>query len=113
MRALWAMGPSSVADVADFLNQRQTRQLAYTTVMTILTRLHDRGLVERTLVGRGYVYRPAADEPASVDALAGRAVDDLLARYGTAAIRQFGERLGTLDPELRSELLRLADRETS
>lgn len=108
MRVLWARGPSSVADVVAHINREQPRQLAYTTVMTILVRLHDRGLLERTKVGRGYVYRPAGDEPASVDALAGQAVDAVLARYGSAAVRQFGERLGELDPELRAELVRLA-----
>jgi predicted transcriptional regulator len=33
--------------------------LAYTTVMTILSRLHDKGSVTRTRVGRAYVYTPA------------------------------------------------------
>ena len=35
-----------------------TRALAYTTVLTILVRLHDKGLVERERVGRAYAYRP-------------------------------------------------------
>lgn len=113
MRALWTRGPSSVAEVAEVINGQQQRQLAYTTVMTILTRLHGRGLVERTRAGRGFVYRPVADEPTSIDALAGRAVDEVLSRYGPAAFRQFGVRLGALDPELRSALLRLAEGETA
>jgi predicted transcriptional regulator len=33
--------------------------LAYTTVMTILTRLHDKGSVTRTRAGRAFVYTPA------------------------------------------------------
>jgi predicted transcriptional regulator len=33
--------------------------LAYTTVMTILTRLYDKGSVTRRRVGRAYVYTPA------------------------------------------------------
>lgn len=32
--------------------------LAYTTVMTILVRLHDKGLVEREKVGRAWTYHP-------------------------------------------------------
>jgi len=36
--------------------------LAYTTVMTILVRLHDKGLIERTKVGRAYAYRPVVAE---------------------------------------------------
>lgn len=35
--------------------------LAYTTVMTILTRLHAKGVVSRAAVGRAYAYRPMKD----------------------------------------------------
>ena len=36
--------------------------LAYTTVMTILVRLHDKGIIERAKVGRAYAYRPVVAE---------------------------------------------------
>src|SRR5947208_2842157 len=36
--------------------------LAYTTVMTILVRLHDKGLIEREKVGRAFAYRPVVTE---------------------------------------------------
>src|SRR2546422_10300753 len=36
--------------------------LAYTTVMTILVRLHDKGVIERAKVGRAYAYRPVVAE---------------------------------------------------
>lgn len=35
--------------------------LAYTTVMTILTRLHAKGVVSRSAVGRAYAYWPLDD----------------------------------------------------
>jgi predicted transcriptional regulator len=37
--------------------------LAYTTVMTILSRLYEKGAVDRRRVGRAYAYRPVSDEP--------------------------------------------------
>ena len=40
--------------------------LAYTTVMTTLTRLHGKGLAARVSAGRGFVYSPAASEAAIV-----------------------------------------------
>jgi predicted transcriptional regulator len=36
--------------------------LAYTTVMTILARLHEKGAVRREAHGRGYAYAPLLDE---------------------------------------------------
>lgn len=40
--------------------------LAYTTVMTILTRLHTKGLARRLPAGRGYAYCPTQTEAQSV-----------------------------------------------
>ena len=37
-------------------------ELAYTTVMTVLGRLHDKGLLNRTPRGRAYEYDPAVTE---------------------------------------------------
>lgn len=47
----------SVRDVLDALTGE--RQLAYTTVMTVLDNLHRKGLLTRTQHGRAYRYRPA------------------------------------------------------
>jgi predicted transcriptional regulator len=37
--------------------------LAYTTVVTILSRLHAKGVLERARAGRAYLYAPVSDEP--------------------------------------------------
>jgi predicted transcriptional regulator len=37
--------------------------LAYTTVVTILSRLHAKGMLDRRKAGRAFVYAPVADEP--------------------------------------------------
>ncbi|MEV6483744.1 BlaI/MecI/CopY family transcriptional regulator [Streptomyces sp. NPDC051576] len=49
------------------LTARQVRDrlpgdLAYTTVLTILSRLYDKGMLVRQRAGRGYAYAPARDE---------------------------------------------------
>jgi BlaI family transcriptional regulator, penicillinase repressor len=65
MRVLGLLGksdPRSVDDVRRELASAGT-PLAYTTVLTVLSRLHDKGLVRRDKEGRRYVYvqaRPAA-----------------------------------------------------
>src|SRR5687767_5995686 len=51
-----------VNDVRERLEAEGTA-LAYTTVMTVLTRLHEKGLVVRTRDGNRYVYSPAARAP--------------------------------------------------
>jgi predicted transcriptional regulator len=112
LRAVWTQGETSVGAVVDALNAERRRPLAYTTIMTIMARLFERGFLERDKQGRQYVYRPAGDESVLIETLSGRAVDQLLARYGTTALRQFAHRLADADPDLRAQILELASRRT-
>lgn len=108
MRVLWSGDETTLGSLIEQLsNQRRTP--AYTTVTTILTRLRERGLVERTRRGREAVYRATVSEAQLVDASSSRAVDELLARYGASAMRHFAERLADADPKLRRQLISLAE----
>lgn len=54
---LWdASRPLAPGDVHEIL--RRDRELAYTTVMTILVRLWEKGLVTRARAGRAFEYEP-------------------------------------------------------
>ena len=59
LAALWA---SQTALVPAEVQAAVGGELAYTTVMTILVRLADKGLIEREKVGRAYAYRPVVAE---------------------------------------------------
>ena len=109
VRQVIAFGEASVADVVEALRQTQGREHAYTTIMTVMSRLHEKGVLERDRRGRLYVYRPAAAEAELVDLLSGVAVDRLVDRYGLAALRHFAVRLADLDPETRARLAHLAE----
>ena len=56
LKALWTMGEGNVKDVRRAL--AANRNLAYTTVMTVLDRLARKGGVARRKVGRSFVYAP-------------------------------------------------------
>lgn len=58
MRVLWKRGEASAAEVRSGLR----RDLAITTVSTMLTRLEKRGVVEHRSEGRTFVYRPRIAE---------------------------------------------------
>jgi len=55
MNALWPLGEATVKQVQESLMARRPR--AYTTIMTILDRLAQKGIVSRRKVGRAYLYR--------------------------------------------------------
>lgn len=75
MDVLWQSGELTVTGVNDLLKEPR----AHNTVMTVLDRLHAKGLVERKKQGRAWAYR-AAVKP---DEIIGHRLADLL-REGEA-----------------------------
>ncbi len=57
LKTLWDHGPATVRQVLNQLHE-QGRRLAYTTVLTYLTRLEQKGYVRSDKSGLAYVYRP-------------------------------------------------------
>ncbi|TMR20814.1 BlaI/MecI/CopY family transcriptional regulator [Nonomuraea turkmeniaca] len=63
MDRMWATNaPASVRDVLEHL--RKDRALAYTTVMTVMDKLHTKGLLKRKPVGRAYIYEAVSSKEA-------------------------------------------------
>ena len=59
MNRLWDWAqPSTVREMLDDLNKE--RDLAYTTVMTVMDNLHRKGWLTRQLDGKAYRYRPVS-----------------------------------------------------
>lgn len=56
LRALWDGGPQTVRDVMQWLHERG-RKVAYTTVLTFLTRLEQKGFAASDKREQAYVYR--------------------------------------------------------
>ena len=74
MNVLWETGPSNVQSVQERLTQRE---LAYTTVQTMLNVLHRKGRVRRKLRERAYIYSPVLSRQNAVR----QALGDLLDRF--------------------------------
>jgi predicted transcriptional regulator len=109
MEDVWGRGgEASVRDVMEAINKRAPKPRAYTTYMTILSRLHGKGFLTRRREGRTDLYEAAytRDEYADLRAQAG--VDTLVDQYGDAALSHFARQIAQLDPERRRQLQRLA-----
>ena len=99
MAALWRLGQGMVRDVLQLLPG--PKRPAYTTVMTVMARLHGKGLLHRTLEGNAYLYVPALSQEEFVEEASRKAVRDVLERFGNAAVAHFVE-----EAHLSSEQLR-------
>lgn len=101
MRVAWdAKEPLSVRAVLGRINEDRRPPLAYTTVMTVMARLAEKGILRRTMNGRGYVYEPALSDAAAI------AVRNLVRDFGDAAVAGFVDE-ARADPKLRARLERL------
>ena len=60
MKVVWRLGTATVRDVYETL--RTTRQIAYTTVMTMMNILEAKGYLKKDKEARAYRYRPARPE---------------------------------------------------
>jgi BlaI family transcriptional regulator, penicillinase repressor len=74
MNVLWETGPANVQTVQTRLTERE---LAYTTVQTMLNVLHRKGKVKRRLKDRAYLYQPLLSRQKAVT----QAVGDMLDRF--------------------------------
>ena len=70
---------AAVRDVMETLNRRAKKPRAYTTYMTILGRLHAKGLVERRREGKTDFYRSAYTREEYADLRAQAGADSLVA----------------------------------
>jgi len=105
MAVLWRAGrPLPVREVAAELNADRDAPLAYTTVMTVMSRLAGKGILIRSRSGRRFVYAPVASDAAEL------AVRGVLAEFGDAALARFVER-AELDPQLRERLRLLMEQQ--
>ncbi len=91
---------------AGWVQQHLEGGLAYTTVVTILTRLHAKGTVRRERAGRSYVWLPAADE-AGLAALRMRSVLESGANRD-AVLASFVSTLSPHDEQVLRDLLHSA-----
>jgi predicted transcriptional regulator len=101
MDVVWRAGrPVAVREVVDDLNGVRSEPLAYTTVMTVMSRLADKAVLSRRKEGRGYAYEANAPDAAGI------AVKDVLRAYGDVAVAHFVDE-ARADPSLLRRLRRL------
>jgi len=67
MKVVWRMEKATVRDVYEAL--RASRQIAYTTVMTMMKILEDKGYLRKSAADRAHVYRPAKPRQQVVGAM--------------------------------------------
>jgi predicted transcriptional regulator len=106
MDVIWRRGRSAVRDVLNALNAEGAPELAYTTVMTVMGNLAEKGLLLAEQAGRTYLYTPTVSYNEFVRDQVKAVLDSLLDRFTEPTLSYFVERLGESDPAQLAELER-------
>jgi predicted transcriptional regulator len=106
MRLMWAREKATVRQIHVLL-QESGRQLAYTTVMTVMSRLAMKGLLARDLIGKTHTYRATTSREGFLRAASARQVEALVEDFGDIAVAQFLAEVTRLSPERRRQLEQL------
>ena len=106
MEIVWgAEKPISVSNVFKVLNKK--REIAYTTVMTVMGRLAEKSLLKRTLSGKAYLYIPTFSKDTFLTRVSKQIVQNLVNNFGDRAIAHFAEELDKIPTGKKRELLKM------
>jgi predicted transcriptional regulator len=108
MEEVWRQGETTVKLVMEALNRDHEPPRAYTTYMTVMRRLDEKGLLARTRSGRHDTYIPRLTRDQYQQRRARAEVNGLIDEFGDVALAHFAQSLSVLDPARRRQLRRLA-----
>lgn len=94
MEVVWKRETATVQEVCAALGKGAN----YKTVMTVMNRLAEKGLLERNRVSRAFVYSPRVPREEFVHRVSHQIVAGLVSEFGQVAVAQFVDVLDELDP---------------
>lgn len=108
MNVIWTTGPVTVREVHAALSR--DREIAYTTVLTVMQRLAQKDVLLRDTRATRHVYLPRLTARQYIDESTRRDIDSLLSKYGDLAITNFVKMAASVRPDLIEKLRQIASR---
>ena len=107
MDAVWeSNSPVTVREVLQRISKK--RQVAYTTIMTIMTRLVDKGLLSRKTSGsKAYTYQAVYSREKFLSNVSKQIIKNFISIFGQAAVAHFAEEIEKIPADKRRKLLKM------
>ena len=99
MAVMWLLGEATVQDVCD-----QLGDVNYKTILTVMNRLTQKGILSCYPRGRAYRYYPTVDRETFLAQILHKLAHGLLEDFGEAALEQIVETAHEIDPALLDRL---------
>lgn len=101
MNIIWeAENPLKPSEVCEKLDSN----CAYTTVMTVLCRLTEKGILERSKKGKAYFYKPIKTKESFLKPKLKQIFQSIIDSYGELAVSQFVDVLDTMEKDEKTKL---------
>lgn len=107
MNIVWSLKECSVRDVLNVITKN--RPVAYTTVLTILQRLYDKGLVLKKREGKAFLYKAKITKESYSRSMAQGFLKKFISSFGDVGIASFAESIDSLSRKEKDHLLELLD----
>lgn len=110
MDIVWKQKKSTVYSVVEDLCQE--KKLAYTTVMTVMSRLAKKGVLTRKKKGKTYYYQPSETKDQFIHQVVKNTISKMVNMFGEEALIAFEDETQNLTKEQRDSLLSKIDNDS-
>ena len=107
MNIVWKCKGCSVRDVVAEIQKE--KPIAYTTILTILQRLHEKGLIIKKENGKAYTYLPKISKSSYSKSIAQLFLKKFFGSFGDVGIASFAESIESLSADEKKRLLKLLE----
>lgn len=104
MKYVWDNKNCTARDV--FKSLSTEHKIAYTTVQTIMTRLVNKRVLKRTLIGKSHVYNPLLKKQGILKSAIKHAMSGFIGQFNEDALVAFVDGLEDISDETRMKLIR-------
>jgi len=104
MNCVWVKKACSAREVLECL--RKDRKIAYNTVQTIMTRLVDKGLLQRKLEGKTHTYEPLVKKKRALSEIISQTMSSVTGQFGEEALVAFVDGLDNISDETREKMIK-------
>jgi len=108
LKVLWETGPATVRQVM----QRLAGDRAYTTIMTLMNVMHEKGLLRRRPAGKAFIYRPTVQREMTLRAMLADMVERAFEGSASALVAHLLQEANPDEREL-AEIRRLIEKNRS
>ena len=106
MEIVWqSQHPISVRDVTEILQKK--RKIAYTTVMTIMGRLTEKGLLRCKTAEKAYIYQPSYSKDKFLTRISRQIIKNFITNFGDVAVAYFVNELEKIPAKKRRKLIKI------